>query len=397
MTRRLPDVDVLVVGAGPAGSAAAIAVARLGREVTLCDRADFPRDKPCGDLVGARALSRARTLGIAEETLSPYASLGGAVVVGDEGELDLAPGGPIGRRLLRGIDGRVVPRRVFDAALVEAATRAGASPARLHVRSVGPWDGAAGGRVVTGQGSAGTVKLVAGAVVLAGGYGCRLAADLAPEVSETLAEPPRGIARRGYFDGVSAPPDRIVFTLNDWVLPGYGWVFPLPGGRANVGVGTLVGRDDDGGEHLRDLYDRFVHDPGSPVARWLAAAEPSGPARTWPLDLGPRRRRLAARAAVVAGEAAGFVGPMTGAGIAFALVSGAAAGRAVAEARVSGSDEVLRRYARETSRAILPWLRAERLAQRWLADPHHLGALSRAVRPWPVTGTAGAALLLNLG
>nr|MBA2754305.1 FAD-dependent oxidoreductase [Chloroflexia bacterium] len=53
MTRRLPDVDVLVVGAGPAGSAAAIALARGGREVVLCDRATFPRDKACGDLVGA--------------------------------------------------------------------------------------------------------------------------------------------------------------------------------------------------------------------------------------------------------------------------------------------------------------------------------------------------------
>jgi len=241
------------------------------------------------------------------------------------------------------------------------------------------------------------VDLVAGGVVLAGGYGCRLAADLAPDAAATRAEPPRGIARRGYFDGVTAPPDRIVFTLNDWVLPGYGWIFPLPGGRANVGVGTLVGRDDDGGEHLRDLYDRFVRDPASPVARWLSAASPCGPARTWPLDLGPRRRRLAAQGVVVAGEAAGFVGPMTGAGIAFALDSGAAAGRAVAAARASDSDEALRRYARETSRRILPWLRAEGVAQRWLADLGHLGALTRIVRPWPVTGTAGAALLLNLG
>ncbi|MBA2755182.1 MAG: hypothetical protein H0U40_12090, partial [Chloroflexia bacterium] len=333
----------------------------------------------------------------AEEALAPYASLAGALIAGDEGVLDLAPGGPLGRRLIRAMDGRVVPREVFDAALVEAATRSGAASLQLHARDVGPWDREAGGRQVRGHGPDGPVAFLAGAVVLAGGYGCRIAADLNPDAATAGAEPPRGIARRGYFDGVTSPADRIVFTLDDWVLPGYGWVFPLPGGRANVGVGTLVGRDDDGGEHLRDLYDRFVHDPASPVAHWLAGATPAGRARTWPLDLGPRRRRLAGPGAVVAGEAAGFVGPLTGAGIAFALDSGEAAGRAVVAARGSGSDDPLHWYARETSRAILPWLRTEGLVQRWLAGPGHLGALTRAVRPWPVTGTAGAALLLNLG
>ena len=86
--------------------------------------------------------------------------------------------------------------------------------------------------------------------------------------------PPRGIAMRGYFRDVDAPPGRIAFCLNEWVLPGYGWVFPLPDGGANVGVGTLTEGGAD--EHLRALYERFVGDPASPASAWLGGATPVG-------------------------------------------------------------------------------------------------------------------------
>jgi flavin-dependent dehydrogenase len=112
---------------------------------------------------------------------------------------------------------------------------------------------------------------------------------------------------RGYWRGVDAPPGRIVFALDRWLLPGYGWVFPLPDGSANVGVGMLVdGRASR--EPLRELYARFVADPASPAFAWLRRAAPTGEPRAWPLDLGPRPRRLVADGLLVAGEAAGLVG-----------------------------------------------------------------------------------------
>jgi len=264
-------VEAVVVGAGPAGSAAAIALARAGRRVVLLDRATFPRDKPCGDLIGARAMASARRLGIAEDALAPYPRLAGALVTADRGALDLAPGGPVGRSLLKNSDARVIPRLVFDAALVDAAARAGAEIRRGTVREVAAWQPS--GREVRGAGPDGAFALRADAVVLAGGYGARiLAPEMAAPPVRRVARPEsqRGIATRGYFRGVTAPPDRIVFCLNDWVLPGYGWVFPLPGGGANVGVGTLAGNGGEGAgrEHLRDLYARFTEDPASPVAAW---------------------------------------------------------------------------------------------------------------------------------
>lgn len=206
---------------------------------------------------------------------------------------------------------------------------------------------------------------------------------------------------RGYFRNIDCSPERIVFSLDRWLLPGYGWIFPLPDGRANVGVGTLVTAGGDDGErlHLRELWRRFTDDGQSPAMGWLEAAVPDGQPRTWPLDLGPQRRRLAADGLAVVGEAAGLVGPLTGSGIAFAMESGEMAGRTLADALAADdvSRQRLRPYSVALRRRTAPWLRAELLAQRFLADPARVGRLFAAVRPLPMTGTLGARLLLHLG
>lgn len=206
---------------------------------------------------------------------------------------------------------------------------------------------------------------------------------------------------RGYFRDVACPADRVVFSLEPWLLPGYGWVFPLPGGRANVGVGRLATPNDEGGEetHLHELWQRFIEDPRSPTAQWCRNAVPDGRPRAWPLDLGPRRRPLTADGLLVAGEAAGLVGPLTGAGIAFALESGERAGWVIASALESGeaTKDRLSPYGRETRRRAAPWLRAELLAQRFLADAERARRFFDVVRPLPPTGALGARLLLHLG
>ncbi len=389
------SVDVVVVGAGPAGSAAAVALGRAGREALLFDKAAFPRDKPCGDLIGARAMAFARRLGIDEADLAPYGRLAGVLVTADGGSLDLTPRTAVGRLPLGGTDARIVPRFVFDHAMVRAACRAGASLERGTVREVGPADG--DGRMVRVQAGGGERLFRARGVVLAGGYGCRVASDVAADARP--GDPARGIAMRGYVSGCSAPPDRIVFSLDRWVLPGYGWVFPLPNGGANVGVGTLAGPGRDGAEHLRDLFARYTTDPASPAAGWLAGAAMDDPPRAWALDLGPRRRKLVADRLVVAGEAAALVGPLTGAGIAFALDSGALAGDVLARALADGNADAvaLMPYQRTIRWRYLPWLRAELWAQRFLGDPNRVRWLLDAVRPLPPTATAGARLLLHLG
>lgn len=389
--------DAVVVGAGPAGSAAAITLARSGCSVLLLDRRAFPRDKPCGDLIGVRALRSAHRLGVAESELGDYARIAGAIVTAEGGSLELAPGSVWGRRLLSESDARVAPREVFDDLLVQAAVRTGASFRQATVRDVGPWT--SGVRVISGQGPGGSLSVTARAVVVAGGYGCRVAPDVAPDARDSSAA--RGIAMRGYFREVACPPDRIVFSLEDWLLPGYGWIFPLPNGRANVGVGRLATSGDGHGAeaHLRELWGRYIEDPRSPAARWCKDAVLEDRPRTWPLDLGPRRRRLIADGLVAVGEAAGLVGPLTGAGIAFALESGERAGGVIAGALAAGeaTRDSLTPYGRETRLQAAPWLRAELLAQRFLADADRAGRFFDLIRPLPPTGALGARLLLHLG
>jgi menaquinone-9 beta-reductase len=388
------DAEAIVVGAGPAGSAAAIELARRGWDVLLLDRARFPRDKPCGDLIGVRALALARSLGLDENVLRLYAPLRGAFISADGGGVDLAPATGIGRTAFRRADARVVPRTVFDAALLDAALAAGARFRQLAVRDVTAWQN--GVRIVRGTGPEGPVEVRTRGVIVAGGYGCRVAPEAGP--SSGLPDHARGIAMRGYWSGVDAPYGRIVFALDRWLLPGYGWVFPLPDGGANVGVGALV----DGSaprEPLRELYARFTSDPASPAFPWLRGASEIERPRSWPLDLGPQRRRLVADGLLVAGEAAALVGPLTGAGIAFALASGAMAGRTMAAALVGGRVDrcALLDYGVTTRRRFASRQRAELLAQRWLSDPNRLARLVSVARHTPAAPALGGWILLHLG
>ncbi|MGH2615705.1 MAG: NAD(P)/FAD-dependent oxidoreductase, partial [Thermomicrobiales bacterium] len=138
--------DAVIVGAGPAGSAAAVTLGRAGHRVLQLDRSSFPRDKPCGDLIGARAMRAAFRLGVAPPALSEYCRIRGATITSGNGSLDLWPRSPIGRWILAGSDARVVPRTVFDDLLVQSALRAGVDLRQATVRAVGPWS--EGARVV---------------------------------------------------------------------------------------------------------------------------------------------------------------------------------------------------------------------------------------------------------
>ncbi len=125
------DYDVAVVGAGPGGSAAAITLARAGLHVALIDRQTFPRTKPCGDLIGCGGIALARALGVDSNSLAPYQPLHGAVIVAPDTRPLILRAGKRSRD-----DARVIPRHIFDIALVRTAERAGATFVHLPVRDL---------------------------------------------------------------------------------------------------------------------------------------------------------------------------------------------------------------------------------------------------------------------
>ncbi len=330
--------DVVVVGAGPAGSAAALAARRAGATVLLLDRSGFPRDKPCGDGIAAEALDVLVDLGV------PDAAAGYPPVP----RLRLvAPGGAaVARPLPR--PAHTVPRRVFDARLVAAATRAGADLRRHTVRAITHTD-----RGVTVDG-----RFHARALIGADGA--------ASTARRLLGEPPNppghlALAIRGYAPTANTTEQRILTTGDRW--PAYAWEFPLGDGTANVGYGEVLR-----GEPLSRAYllER-LHD-------LLPGAEPTG-LRGHHLPLSTRRPAPGRGRVLLAGDALSLINPFTGEGIFYAVLSGALAGTAAATEPARAAD----RY-RTAIRARLG---------RHLRHSGLAAALSR--QPWVVDSAVRAA------
>ncbi len=387
----MTDYDVAVVGAGPGGSAAAIALARAGLRVALIDRQAFPRTKPCGDLIGCGGIALARTLGVDAEALAPYPPLRGAVIVAPETRPLI-----LTARRHSNDDARVIPRHVFDSALVRTAERAGATFVHLQVRDLVRERGAVIG--VAGGDARSATTIRARAVIGADGYGSRIARAVRGD--DTMRAGQVGVALRAYATGFTLPrawDGCLVFAYDAQTAPGYGWLMPLPDGGANIGIGTLApATDATDAAHVRALFDRFL--AGTP---WLAGATVGDdpPLRTWPLALAPRRGPLVGDGVLLVGEAAALVGPMTGAGIYPAMQSGVWAAETLIAALRTGdlSRRALLPYERRVRRRFLPQHRAEAWAQRLLTNPTRLRRVTNAVRPLPFTGPLGASLLLHLG
>jgi geranylgeranyl reductase family protein len=307
----IAHVDVLVVGAGPAGTAAAITAHRLGLSVACIDRAHFPRDKTCGDGLTAGALRALEALGVPVPELASAQPVDTAVVRGPAGRSVTLPLPTDGHHA-------VVARRAdLDAALVARARAEGIPVLEGHA--------------VTGvEVRHDEVRICHDTQVTRARF--VVAADGHNSAVRRLVNPDHPVdlgtwhAFRQYFGGVE---DRRLWVLFEPdLLPGYAWVFPLPGGRANVGFGVLRDASTSGralAARWRDLLNR-------PSVRAVLGprAEPVDRARAWPIPTGFGARRATAGRVLFAGDAAGAVDPMTGEGIAQALESGILAGRAIA-------------------------------------------------------------------
>jgi geranylgeranyl reductase family protein len=326
--------DVAVVGAGPAGSAAAIAAARAGARVLLLDRADFPRDKTCGDGIAAEAVDVLAGLGVQDVTAG-YPAIERLRLV--------APGGAVVARSLPR-PAHTVPRRVFDERLVRAAVVAGADLRRHTVRTVLP-DGTIDGRfragvVIGADGAGSVVRRALGQPVNPGGH---------------LA-----IAIRGYAPTANTTEQVIVTTRQRW--PAYAWEFPLGDGTANVGYGEVLR-----GEPLSRAYLLRR------LTGLLPGGEPTGvrghhlPLSTWrPL---PARGRL-----LLAGDALSLINPFTGEGIFYAVLSGSLAGAQAA----AGPERVAERYRAALHRRLGRHLRHSGFAARLTRRPSMVDAAVRA-------------------
>jgi menaquinone-9 beta-reductase len=316
-------LHVAIVGAGPAGSSAATFLARQGARVTLLERHRFPRDKVCGDGCTPRTVWMLERLGL-EPLPSSEASPVDSVYLASPGGRVLdakIPAHIFGGRSC------VVPRLVLDERLVRHAVRAGAE-LREGTKVEGLECNPQGVSLLLRGGE----RLRADVVLGCDGYPSVVRQALgAPAFPDNHS----AYAVRAYYEGVSlSRPSAIALFWEEELLPAYGWIFPLPGGRANVGIGLQTDKLASASGKLPALLERFCASPRA--AAELKGARRMGRVVGHPIPFGSYARHLVFDRALLLGDSAGFVNPLTGEGIEFALESGQFAAQALAEAEAQG-------------------------------------------------------------
>ena len=330
--------DVLVVGAGPAGSACAHWLARAGLDVLLADQHVFPRDKVCGDGLIADTHAALRRLGVYEEVAALAAHAPHVRCIAPRGAfVDVA--GTLS----------VLPRKTLDHILVRAAQRAGArllAPLRFEAPLL------EGERVVGArfQADGGVHEITARWVVLA--TGAVPQALIAAGLCERRT--PSGVALRGYVrhEAMVGRITQLQLVWHPRLRGGYGWIFPAPGGLFNIGTGLtgshVVQRNGKGHMHnvnLRDMLDAFC-DVYAPARELMTGGELQGDFKGAPLRCTLRGARWSRPGLLVTGEAAGSTYAFSGEGIGKAMETGLLAAEALLASPRQGADDdaVRQRY-----------------------------------------------------
>jgi len=314
--------DVIVVGAGPAGAAAAITLARSGRNVQVFDKARFPRDKCCGDGLTTLGLRELERLGFDPATVPGWFPVGSAVLRSPSGRSTRVPlVGP-------GTYAATAPRRELDAALVDLARSAGAT-----VHEGWAFTGLTGddGTLTFADGTT-SVDVHAPHVIAADGMWSPVRKAVGATVPDYRGE---WHAFRQYARNVTGPAARdLIVWFEPDLLPGYAWSFPLPDGRANIGFGVLR----DSTRSVRDmgaLWRKLLTRPH--VVEALGTGfELEGRHTAWPIPARVDSIALTHGPVLFVGDAAAATDVMTGEGIGQALETG----RLAAEAILAGFDGV---------------------------------------------------------
>ena len=345
--------DVAVVGAGPAGAAAAIGLARAGRQVVVVDRNSFPRDKYCGDGLTTGALRLLEHLGLDPSSVSSWQAAPSLVIRAPSGLEVAYPFSRLGQYAA------TARRSHLDAALVGLARQAGAEVL----------DGCACEGVTVDADR--VVLKVAGVGALHARYAIAADGMWSPVRRMLGLSLPayRGdwCAFRQYYSGVGP---QAAAALRVWfepeILPGYVWSFPLPGGAANVGFG--VSRATHRSGSLARLWHELSSRPHIAAVLGPGASAADRP-RAWPIPTRLGELPLAAERVLFCGDSAGVGDPMTGEGIGQALLSGLLAAEALTGAGPLDDAAARERYRSGVARHLQRDFHFTRLLGRALRTP----------------------------
>ena len=378
-------VDLIVVGAGPAGCSAAYHAARAGLEVLLLDQHESRQDRADGDALFPRAVAEVSLMGLADWLEEPDHYKYEGIVVHARAARLRAPNSPANRH---GVRGYVIPWFETTTRLLERAREAGARfRGGVRVRSLlrspsGAVSGVEVGEYGPGGGTprGASVRYEAPLVIAADGAG-----DFAAEGTKA---PSNGVTRRQYFTGVDGPEKDHLHVLQSDSLKGIGagYVYYLGDGRAAVG-GSVWTRDvARHPETLRESFDRMMGE--APFAGWLRNAEPASEAESWPMKLGMWGAKRASQGLLLAGDAGSMGHPVCGEGYGGAMESGRVAASWAYEARARNdySASLLSGYERELRRRSAGEYLSGRALMKLLPHMEQLNPLIKACEGDPAAG-----------
>jgi menaquinone-9 beta-reductase len=374
--------DVLVIGAGPAGAAAAYWLADHGHDVLMVEKKAFPREKTCGDGLTPRAVHQLDEMGLTGQ-LTTYHRFDGLRACAHGRTLELEwPEHPVFPR-----HGYVVRRRELDQMVAEHAEKTGATL----------WTEAEASRPLVEQG------FPVGAVVERGGDEIEVRADYLVVADGSLSrfgralgaarnrEFPQGMAIRGYFrsDRHDDPWIESALDLRDKngnSLPGYGWIFPVGDGTVNVGVGLLSTFRDYKSINTTKLMDAWVETLPS---HWgITAADSCGAPVGGRLPMGGSVMPTVGPTHLLVGDAAGTVNPFNGEGIDYAYETGRMGAEVLHEALTTGDGLVLQQYQDRLDAEYGLYFKVARLFARVIGRPAviremtRVGMQSRTLMEW---------------
>jgi geranylgeranyl reductase family protein len=365
--------DVIVAGAGPAGSAAAAALSKVGRRVLLIDRSTFPRDKTCGDAIQAGALALLYDLGY-QGTIdqSIFTHIADWTI-----EAPSRVSVSANLHAYKGEHAPYIARRLnFDNLVYRQAIANGANFCQAQVTSP-IFDGdKVVGVVAKPVGSKDSMEFRAPIVIAADGATSVIARDVRKERD---ADVHWAIAIRCYVTMREDLKNRCEFYFPKSILPGYAWIFPSGEHGANIGVGIRLDKYRQQNIALSDLLERFLDDLGGRVDR-ASVAE----IKSWQIPFGSRRNSRAFGGCMLVGDAGNFVDPLLGAGIYFGMKTGMLAAQ-VADSALRDSDTSQRRLSE-----------FDRLWKRVIGWPLRRATLVQKIiigQPWLLNSVIGIASL----
>jgi geranylgeranyl reductase family protein len=394
------DADVIVVGAGPAGSSAAYWLATAGLDVAVLEKTTFPREKVCGDGLTPRGTRALVEMGIDVSEANGWLHNRGLRVIGggqrlhlDWPELTSFP--PFG--LVR-------PRADLDALLANQAVKAGARLYEQTAVTEAIVDDR--GRVVgvTGRTAERTpVSFRAPLVLTCEGVSGKLAQRLGIHRNDKR---PLGVAVRRYYTSPKTHDDYLESWLELWegkpgqsaLLPGYGWIFGMGDGTVNAGLGVLNSSAGFQKTDYRAMLTRWLDN--TPEQWGLREPNATGPTRGAALPMGFNRTPHYRDGLLLVGDSGGSVNPFNGEGIPYAMESGRFAAEAVVQAlaRPAGPsrERALEAYPRRLREEWGAYYRLGSVFVKLIGNPKVMSACANHGLPHPALMRFVLKLLANL-